>query len=270
MNSPTQSQNWSLPLRGFSHPTPDQVCLVFKDIAENLHCATAFLLVAKQRGHSDWQVPDGCGYSIEGSPGLVMMDSQSDFVHKALSHETSVIERDKVPKEFTGMGLTAVVGVGVGPPNRKGVLVLGRRGVPDQGGRFKLHFTSADVDHAVVYGRVISVNGLWDYVEKAKFPSELPEGKGVIPTPDSKNLWASEKSRLLQTHPGWYVAYSRGKRVALEPTLDKLARAIKKALGPPQRPACEFHEMVENPGRGRGPSPRLWPVRELRKKNGGR
>jgi hypothetical protein len=66
---------------------------------------------------------------------------------------------------------------------------------------------------------------------------------------------------LLKTHHGWYVAYSGGQRIALEPSLAQLVAAIKEKLGPPPRPACEFHEVVEQPSTGRGPSPRLWPTR---------
>lgn len=75
-----------------------------------------------------------------------------------------------------------------------------------------------------------------------------------------KDTWSREKEELLKTHPGWFVAYQNGKRVALEPSLDRLVAALEEKLGKPRKP-CEFHEIVELPPVRRGPSPRLWPIR---------
>lgn len=75
-----------------------------------------------------------------------------------------------------------------------------------------------------------------------------------------KDTWSREKGELLKTHPGWFVAYQDGKRVALQPSLDRLVAALDRKLGKPRKP-CEFHEITERPPVRRGPSPRLWPVR---------
>lgn len=68
-------------------------------------------------------------------------------------------------------------------------------------------------------------------------------------------IWAEEKEQLLKTHSGWFVAYQDGKRVALEPDVDKLVAAVDKALGEHRRPV-RIHEIIEQPVIHRGPSPR--------------
>lgn len=73
--------------------------------------------------------------------------------------------------------------------------------------------------------------------------------------------WDIEKEQLLKTHPNWFVAYQDGKRVALEPSLDRLVVAMDEKLGSPRKP-CEFHEIVEQVAVKRGPSPRLWANRK--------
>jgi hypothetical protein len=67
--------------------------------------------------------------------------------------------------------------------------------------------------------------------------------------------WAKEKPELLRTHPGWFVAYHEGRRVALEPSIEQLIGALDELLGRPRRP-CEYHEIVARPAPRRGPSPR--------------
>ncbi len=76
----------------------------------------------------------------------------------------------------------------------------------------------------------------------------------------TSSRWDIEKEQLLKTHPNWFVAYQDGKRVALEPTLDRLVAAMDEKLGSPRKP-CEFHEIIEQPTVKRGPSPRFWPGR---------
>jgi len=76
-----------------------------------------------------------------------------------------------------------------------------------------------------------------------------------------QDVWAREKPELLRTHRGWFVAYQDGKRVALEPLLDRLVAALEKRLGTPRK-ACELHEIVESPSPPRGPSPRLKPAKD--------
>jgi len=68
--------------------------------------------------------------------------------------------------------------------------------------------------------------------------------------------WSREKPRLLRSHRGWFVAYRGGRRVALEPTIERLLAALDDRLGTPRKP-CEFHQIVEESPTRRGPSPRI-------------
>jgi len=79
------------------------------------------------------------------------------------------------------------------------------------------------------------------------------------PVSQNEYVWNMEKDRLFKTHPGWFVAYQDGKRVALEPSLDQLVTALNEKLGAPRKP-CEFHEIIEKSEFRRGPSPRLKPT----------
>jgi len=81
-------------------------------------------------------------------------------------------------------------------------------------------------------------------------------GKRTEPSGKAVDVWSQEKVLLLKTHPGWFVAYQAGRRVALEPTVDRLVAALDKKLGTPRNP-CEFHEIIKEPAVGRGPSPRV-------------
>ena len=81
----------------------------------------------------------------------------------------------------------------------------------------------------------------------------------AVEQPSGDATWSREKEQLLKTHPGWFVAYQDGKRIALEPSLDRLVAALEEKLGVPRKP-CEFHEIIEQPTTKRGPSPRFWPV----------
>ncbi len=74
--------------------------------------------------------------------------------------------------------------------------------------------------------------------------------------PASGNGWAREKSRLLRTHKAWFVAYQGTRRVALEPTIERLLAALDDRLGTPRKP-CEFHQVLAEPPTRRGPSPRV-------------
>jgi len=74
--------------------------------------------------------------------------------------------------------------------------------------------------------------------------------------PAAGNGWAREKPCLLRSHRGWFVAYQGARRVALEPTVERLLDALDHHLGTPRKP-CEFHQVVEQPLSRRGPSPRV-------------
>jgi len=76
----------------------------------------------------------------------------------------------------------------------------------------------------------------------------------------NKDIWSKEKEVLLRTHHSWFVAYQEGKRIALEPSLDRLVATLNEKLGVPRKP-CEFHEIIEKPAFRRGPSPRLKPTK---------
>lgn len=67
--------------------------------------------------------------------------------------------------------------------------------------------------------------------------------------------WAKEKAGLLRTHPGWFVAYREGRRVALEPSIEQLIGALDELFGRPRKP-CEYYEVVGRLAPRRGPSPR--------------
>jgi hypothetical protein len=71
-----------------------------------------------------------------------------------------------------------------------------------------------------------------------------------------RNGWASDKPRLLRSHKGWFVAYQGARRVALEPTIERLLAALDDRLGTPRKP-CEFHQVLVQPPTRRGPSPRV-------------
>ena len=72
--------------------------------------------------------------------------------------------------------------------------------------------------------------------------------------PAPGNGWATEKARLLRSHRGWFVAYQGPRRVALEPTIERLLAALDDRLGTPRKP-CEFHQVTNQPQTRRGPSP---------------
>ncbi len=74
--------------------------------------------------------------------------------------------------------------------------------------------------------------------------------------PARGNGWAREKPRLLRTHRGWFVAYQGTRRVALEPTVERLLAALDERLGSPRKP-CEFHQVLSEHPTRRGPSPRV-------------
>jgi hypothetical protein len=73
------------------------------------------------------------------------------------------------------------------------------------------------------------------------------------------NGWAKEKPRLLRSHWGWFVAYQGARRVALEPTIERLLAALDDRLGTPRKP-CQFHQVLDQPRTRRGPSPRVRPL----------
>ena len=107
----------------------------------------------------------------------------------------------------------------------------------------------------VVRGKVISTGRAEKSVSEG-----FAEANTMVKEFQREDIWNKEKERLLKTHRGWFVAYQNGKRVALEPSLDRLVAALDEKLGTPRKP-CEFHEIVERPPVRRGPSPRLWPTR---------
>jgi hypothetical protein len=74
--------------------------------------------------------------------------------------------------------------------------------------------------------------------------------------PAAGDAWSREKPRLLRSHRGWFVAYRGGRRVALEPTVERLLAALDDRLGTPRKP-CEFHQIVEEPPSRRRQSPRV-------------
>ncbi|MCX7015444.1 MAG: helix-turn-helix transcriptional regulator [Candidatus Sumerlaeota bacterium] len=100
-----------------------------------------------------------------------------------------------------------------------------------------------------------------EYQDFIDLAGEVAEGgkAGVVAMPsNSANMqkWDEEREQLVITNPGWFVAYQDGRRVALEPSLDRLVAALDETLGSPRRP-CDFHEIVERAEVERGPSPRL-------------
>jgi hypothetical protein len=73
-----------------------------------------------------------------------------------------------------------------------------------------------------------------------------------------QTAWTKEKAALVRSNPGWFVAYHEGRRVALEPSLDRLIAVLNAKLGVPRKP-CEILEVTEQPRQWRGPGPRLMP-----------
>lgn len=84
----------------------------------------------------------------------------------------------------------------------------------------------------------------FDRVPLTKPIPPRPERVWPKPTPSNRPnalAWIKEKTELLKTHPGWFVAYQDGKRIALAPDYDSLLTAFDVVfdgnLGP-----VEFHE----------------------------
>jgi len=106
---------------------------------------------------------------------------------------------------------------------------------------------------------VIMVEGIPMNKVEELVQSEIAEQEPIVKNASTEDTWHEEKRELLRTHPGWFVAYQDGRRIALEPSLDRLIMALDKQLGTPRKP-CEFHEIVQRPATRRGPSPRLMPT----------
>ncbi len=147
-----------------------------------------------------------------------------------------------------------MISVSVGYPKREALLAVCNSKKLVGRPHFQVRYTRADVELAVVMARVISMDGVGRFIHKKN-----TEVEPMVKDTRGEDAWSREKENLLKTHPGWFVAYQDGERIALEYSLDRLVTALDEKLERPRKP-CEFHEIVERPAVQRGPSPRLWPT----------
>lgn len=96
----------------------------------------------------------------------------------------------------------------------------------------------------------------FDRVPRPREWNVVPPRPPSPPRRPNTKAWLREKSDLLKTHAGWFVAYQDGVRVALEPDCDKLIKAVDVALGDHRLPVT-FREIIDQPVIQRGPSPRM-------------
>ena len=253
MNDNLDMPNWSRLIHGRVDEGTERVSLLMKEIAEKLNSEMAFVLWPDRTKAGIWRVPRGWMYAEREVSDEISLSDQEPIVQQTLHNERMVLDKglgDAIPQTFEQMGVHSLVATVIGHQKREGLLVVCNSksfaGTPP----YQLRYQRADVDLALVMARVISLDGVGDLLDKDRlyFIGRWPN-----------DTWACEKAELLRTHPGWYVAYQEGARIALEPSLDRLVMAINEKLGVPHRP-CEFYEIVEKPVERRGPSPRLMPT----------
>lgn len=250
--------NWSRIVHGRVEKEQRRVSFLLKEIAEKLESETAFLLAPSGEMPKVWTIPAGWIYSEKEFPTDLSISDETDLIKKALSEESIVLDAkigDIIPEPLAKSGIESAIAVAVGYPNREALLVVCNSKKLVGRPPLQVRYTRADEKLAVVMARVISMDGVGRCIHK-KIVDIEPRVKAT----QTKDTWTREKGRLLSIHPGWFVAYQDGKRVALEPSLDRLVAALDEKLGTPRKP-CEFHEIVERPSVERGPSPRLWPAR---------
>ena len=250
--------NWSILLRGIVEQGPHRASFLLREIAESLASEMAFLLAPSREVPEVWTIPEGWIYSEKEFPTNLSISSKAGIIEKALSEESVALDTeigDTIPEPLAKSGVESAIVAAVGYPKPGALLVVCNSKKLVGRPPFQVRYTVADVDLAVATARVISRHRAGKFIHK-----KITEVEPMVEDPRSEDAWSREKEELLKTHPGWFVAYQDGKRVALEPSLNQLVAALDEKLGTPRKP-CEFHEITERPAVQRGPSPRLWPVR---------
>lgn len=249
--------NWDRIVHGRIEKAQRRVPFLLKEIAEKLESQTAFLLAPSGEMPEVWTIPEGWIYSEKEFPTDLSISDETDLIEKALSEESVVLDTkigDILPEPLAKSGIESAIAAAVGYPNPEALIVVCNRKKLVGRPPFQVRYTRADDELAVVMARVISMDGVGRFIHK-----KIVDVEPMVKDTESKDTWNQEKERLLNIYPGWFVAYQDGKRVALEPSLDRLVAALDKKLGTPRTP-CEFHEIVERPAIRRGPSPRLKPA----------
>lgn len=249
--------NWSRIVHRRVEEKRRQVSFLLEEIAEKLESETAFLLVPSRETPEVWTIPEGWIYSEKEFPTNLSISGEADIIEKALSEESVVLDAkigDTIPEPLANSGVESGIAVAIGYPKREALLMVCNSKKLVGRPPYQVHYTRADDELAVVMARVISMDGVGKSIRE-----KIPGMKPMVKDSQSKDLWSKEKEKLLKTHPGWFVAYQNGKRVALEPSLDRLAAALNKKLGTSRNP-CEFHDIVERSAVLRGPSPRVRPA----------
>ena len=249
--------NWSRIVHGRAKEERSRVSVLLEEIAEKLESETAFVLAPSREMPGVWTIPDGWVYSEKEFPPDLSISGEADILEKALSEESVVLDTrigDTIPEPLAKSGIESAIAVAVGYPKREALLVVCNSKKLVGEAPFQVRYTRADNELAVMMARVISMDGVRKLIHK-----EIKEAKLMVRDTRSEEIWSKERGELLKAYPGWFVAYQNGKRVALEPSLDRLVAALDQKLRPPRQP-CEFHEIVERPMVRRGPSPRLRPA----------
>ncbi len=244
--------NWSLVVDPRLREGPKRIIFLLKDVAEKLDSEMVFIFCPDRARAATWKVPYGWMYAERPLPPEITLSQEDEIVRRPLANERFVLDRglrDAIPLPFAAFGVHSLIATRIGYERREGLLVACNsrsvRGKPP----FELRYQLADVDLALVMARVISLDGVGDLLREGRM--ELKD--------KADDAWTRDKPELLRTHPGWYVAYQKGTRIALEPSLDRLVAAMNEKLGVPHEP-CEFHEIVDIKAERRGPSPRLMPA----------
>ena len=239
-----------------------RVAYLLSLLAKQLCTETVFLLAPSLANPHAWEIPEGWLYSEKAfAPGLIV-PADSGILRRVFLEESIVLGADvgePIPQPFAERGVRCLIAIAVRCPEPDGVLVMCNRKRRARRGPFQVSYTLADSKRATAFARVISLDGVGEFLQDRK--KKAAERAAAVPERTTqKDAWLAEKEELLRTHRGWFVAYRDGERVALEPSLERLIDAIDEKLGSPRRP-CEFHEILEKPPVRRGPSPRLQPAR---------
>ena len=247
--------NWSRIIHGGVEEGPSRVSLLLKDISENLVSEAVFLLAPSGEKPKVWTIPEGWVYPENWVSKDFSISDRTNVIKKALSEEYIVLDPNignKMPLFLEKLGVKSAIAAAVGYPEREALLMIcnSKKAI----GNPPLYYTMKDANFAVVIARVISMDGVGRFIHK-KITEVEPMGEL-----QNRDVWSEEKDDLFKTHPGWFVAYQDGKRVAFEPSLDRLVAILNEKLGVPRKP-CEFHEIIEQISFRRGPSPRLKPTK---------
>ena len=161
--------NWGILLNMGFEQKSRRIFVLLREISNKLESETALLLAPHDGKSGVWTIPEGWVYSESNFPVNFAVSGREHIIGRALSEESIVIDTklgDVIPEPLAKSGVESAIATAIGYPEREGLLFVCNSKKEFGRPPFQVHYTNRSRELAMVIARVISLNGVGNFIRQ--------------------------------------------------------------------------------------------------------